>query len=317
MRVRMRDAELYAGCENRGLLTDSFYKGAMPSNFFLAEGSNSVQGCRGNRLLGEFYYWWTHSDVADAASSGFGCVQCLYLQATGEEFPAAANATTWLDQLNATFLADEDHEGGWLSTADAMGFIAVPESNPSKVAQWQMHWLPPATPTACSTVCLAPDSMVLEALRLGMQPGGSSGDPDPLLDANGNRLAGRALYNDPGVTGKVTVAQGRDTQLKHNAVQMASFCDKDEQQQFSFPQFCVCGGDACVAPGLNYVLDLVYYVREALLNFWGCSFDMNSRTCCGAMVEPKKPGQHTAGGSSYYNFGPSAGDQVLGTFLMC
>jgi hypothetical protein len=137
--------------------------------------------------------------------------------------------------------------------------------------------------------------MVTEAIRIGMAKEGT--------------YYGLAVLNDvetvtipPILSSKLNAG---DTFQLYNAVQMAQFCSVSEQK-FSYPRFCTCGGQSCLAPGLDWVLEAVEYVVERVTKLVECGLYMDRYKCCGAGMEPNKPGQHDAEGA-YTNFGSAPG----------
>ena len=89
-----------------------------------------------------------------------------------------------------------------------------------------------------------------------------------------------------------------------NALHLSQYCSF-KVQRFAFPHFCTCGSGSCMAPVLNYVVELIAYVEDYVGRMFRCAFFFDRYRCCGAGLEPKKPGQHSQL-FRYANFGPSS-----------
>jgi len=89
-----------------------------------------------------------------------------------------------------------------------------------------------------------------------------------------------------------------------NLIHLRQYCRPKMQQRFAFPHFCRCGGDACMAPLMNYFVDLVGFIENEVSSYLTCSFYFDRNRCCMSSFEPQKPGRHTQSWR-YNNFGVS------------
>jgi hypothetical protein len=173
---------------------------------------------------------------------------------------------------------------------------ALPLLTGGPKATFRVSWSEEDNSFPCAAECLATNEMVTEAIRLGMAGSSDRYGPAVLNDAS-------TVFTDSSYTAANLV--GGDTPAIYNAVQMAQFCLKNEQK-FSYPRFCTCGGQSCLAPGFDWILEAGEYVVERITKFIECGFYMDRYKCCGAGMEPNKPGQHDVTGT-YTNFGSAPG----------